>query len=192
MRLEIDLAELAGQAKHGDSIAVNGVCLTAAGVKGSVVNFDASGETLLRTTIGDLTASSLVNVELALKAADRLGGHIVQGHIDGTATIRAVDKKGVFADIRFAAGVEILNQMIVKGSVAVDGVSLTVSDMTADGFSVVVIPETLARTTLGAAKVGGRVNIETDIIGKLVRRQLEKILPTTQRLTVEKLKELGF
>ena len=82
--------------------------------------------------------------------------------------------------------------MIVKGSVAVDGVSLTVSGMTADGFSVVVIPETLARTTLGAAKVGDRVNIETDIIGKLVRRQLEKILPTTQRLTVEKLKELGF
>jgi len=192
MRLDIELGELANQVKTGDSIAINGACLTVSGIEGSTVRFDVSGETLTMTTLGNLTSAAPANVELALKPADRLGGHFVQGHIDGTATIRSVDRSGKFANITLTAGADLLDQMIVKGSVAVDGVSLTIAAMTRDSFSIVVIPETLERTTLGTAKVGNIVNIETDIIGKIVRKQLEKILPTTQSLTVEKLKELGF
>jgi len=192
MRLDIQLGELANQAKIGDSIAINGACLTVSGIEGSTARFDVSGETLAMTTLGSLTPSVSVNVELALKPADRLGGHFVQGHIDGTATIRSIDRSGKFTNITLTAGADLLDQMIVKGSVAVDGVSLTIAAMTRDSFSIVVIPETLERTTLGTAKVGNVVNIETDIIGKIVRKQLEKILPTTQSLTVEKLKELGF
>jgi riboflavin synthase len=192
MQLTVDLAELAEGAGIGDSIAVNGVCLTVAALQGRQATFDVSGETIARSTLGQLRPSAQVNVERALRPTDRLGGHIVQGHVDGTATIRAVRKQGQFADIEFAAGAELLEQMIVKGSVAVDGISLTVARMTEDGFSVAVIPQTLERTTLGRAKLGDLVNIETDIIVKFIKKQLERIMPPKQELTVEKLKQLGF
>jgi len=127
-----------------------------------------------------------------MKAGERFGGHIVQGHVDGTATIEAIERKGQFADMRFAAGLELLGQMVVKGSVAVDGISLTVAAMDQKGFSVALIPQTMEKTTLGAAKIGDVVNIETDIIVKTIKKQLEKILPESEKLTVERLKELGF
>ena len=190
--LTIDSGKLADESKIGDSIAINGVCLTVARLDGGLAAFDISSETLTKSNLGKLKPSSPVNVELALKATGRLGGHIVQGHIDGVATIKAINKQGQFADIKFAASEELLEQMVVKGSVAVDGISLTIASMDENGFSAAIIPETLKKTTLGTAKIGDTVNIETDIIVKTIKKQLEKILPQKQLLTVEKLKQLGF
>lgn len=192
MVLTIDLAELAGESSTGDSIAVNGACLTIAKLQGSLASFDVSGETLAKSTLGGLKPSMEVNIERSLPANGRFGGHFVLGHVDGTATIKAKDKSGEFADIKFAATTELLEAMVVKGSVAVDGISLTIAGMDTNSFSVSVIPETLNRTTLGRAKIGDFVNIETDIIIKTVKRQLDKILPKKQTLTAEKLRELGY
>jgi len=164
MLLSIDLGELADDGRIGDSIAINGVCLTIARLEGSIATFELSGETLAKSTLGKLKPSSQVNVERAIKASDRFGGHFVQGHIDGTATIRAIDKRGEFADMKFAAQAGLLDQMVVKGSVAVDGISLTIASMDQNSFSVAIIPETLKKTTLSKVKIGDEVNIETDII----------------------------
>ncbi len=190
--LTVDLGELAGESRIGDSISINGVCLTVAGIEGAIVSFDVSAETLAKSTLGKLQPGSQVNIERALKAADRFGGHFVQGHIDGTATIAAITRRGEFADIRFAAEAELLDAMVVKGSVAVDGISLTIANIDQNGFTIAIIPETLRRTTLGKARIGDCVNIETDIIVKTIKRQLENILPKKEPLTAEKLKELGF
>jgi riboflavin synthase len=192
MLLSIDLGELADDGRIGDSIAINGVCLTIARLEGGLATFELSGETLAKSTLGKLKPSSQVNVERAIRAADRFGGHFVQGHIDGTATIKAIDKRGRFADMKFAAEPGLLNAMVVKGSVAVDGISLTIASMDQNSFSVALIPETLNKTTLSRVKIGYEVNIETDIIVKTIKKQLEKILPQRQSLTAEKLKELGF
>ncbi len=192
MLLSIDLGELADDGRIGDSIAINGVCLTIAKLEGRIATFDLSGETLAKSTLGKLKPSSQVNVERAIKAGDRFGGHFVQGHIDGTATIKAIDKRGQFADMKFATGTELLEAMVVKGSVAVDGISLTIAGIDQNSFTVVLIPETLNKTTLSRVKIGDEVNIETDIIVKTIKKQLEKILPQKQPLTAEKLKELGF
>ena len=188
----IDLGRLAKDAAIGDSIAISGVCLTIAKLNGSVATFDLSRETVTKSTLGKLRPSSPVNAELAMKASARFGGHMVQGHIDGVATIKAIVKRGQFVDIQFAVKPELLDQMIIKGSVAVDGISLTIAQMDANGFTAAIIPQTLEKTTLGRAKIGDVVNIETDIIVKTIKKHLEKILPQEQKLTVEKLKELGF
>jgi riboflavin synthase len=192
MRLGVDLGELAKEAKTGESIAISGVCLTVVQAQGGIASFDVSGETLAKSTLGSLRPDSFVNIERALRAADRLGGHIVQGHVDGTGTIKAISRNGSFADIQFSAAGELLDEMVVKGSVAVDGISLTIAGMDDGGFRVAVIPETLEKTTLGKAKIGDRINIETDIIAKMIKKQLDKILPQREMLTIDKLKELGF
>jgi len=190
--LAIDLGELAGESKIGDSIAVNGVCLTATGIEGAFVSFDVSAETLAKSTLGKLRPAWQVNVERAMKATDRFAGHFVQGHIDGVATIEAIDKHGEFADVRFAAAAKLLDAMVAKGSVAVDGVSLTIADIDQNGFRIAIIPETLRRTMLGKARAGDCVNIETDIIVKTIKRHLENILPKAEPLTAERLRQLGF
>ena len=192
MHLTVDLGKLADETKIGDSIAINGVCLTIAKLRGNLATFDISGETLTKSTLGKLRPASSVNAELAIKAADRFGGHFVSGHIDGLGTIKAIKRQGQFANMKFEAGPELLDQMVVKGSVAVDGISLTIASMDKNSFSAALIPQTLEKTTLGRAKIGDSVNIETDIIIKTVKKQLEKILPQKERLTVEKLKQLGF
>ena len=195
MLLTIDLADLAEESLVGDSIAINGACLTIARLDGGLATFNVSPETLARTTLGRLNPSSEVNVELAMKPTDRFGGHFVQGHIDGTATIKAIERKGDFADMKFAAAAELLDSMVIKGSVAVDGISLTVAGMDKDSFTVAIIPQTLKKTTLGSAKNGDLVNIETDIIVKTIKKQLESILGGKGRereLTFEKLTEMGF
>jgi riboflavin synthase len=192
MLLTVDLGDLAQDAKIGDSIAVNGVCLTIAKLDGAVATFDVSTETLAKSALGRLRASSQVNVERAIKPADRFGGHFVQGHTDGVATIKAIERHGEFVDIEFAAGPELLDQMVEKGSVAVDGISLTIAGLDESTFTVALIPRTLKETTLGAGKIGDLVNIETDIIVKTVKKQLEKILPHSHPLTAERLRELGF
>ena len=188
--LTVDLGGAAGEVKVGDSIAVNGVCLTVARLAGSRVDFDISAETLAKTTLGKLTSSSQVNIERAMKADDRFGGHFVLGHIDGAATIKSIEHQGQFAVMKFEVTAELLGQMVIKGSVAVDGISLTISEMDETAFSVALIPQTLEKTTLGKAKVGDTVNIETDIIIKAVNKRLESSF--SGRLTVERLKELGF
>jgi riboflavin synthase len=190
--ISIDLADLAKQSKLGDSIAINGVCLTLSELAGTIGKFALSKETLEKSTLASLQTGSNVNVELALKIGDRLGGHFVQGHIDGTAVIKAVKHTGDYADIEFAAGKNLLNMMVEKGSVAVDGISLTIAKLNPDSFSVAVIPETLARTTLKEAKINQQVNIETDIIVKAVKRHLEVVTDEKKPLTIERLKELGF
>jgi riboflavin synthase len=192
MLLAIDLGNLADECKTGDSISVNGVCLTITKFEGGAAAFDVSAETLAKSTMDKLSPSSQVNIECAVKATDRFGGHFVQGHIDGTATVTAIDKQGQFAEMKFAAGPELLDSMVVKGSVAVDGISLTIAGIEKNSFSVALIPETLNKTILGNVKKGDIVNIETDIIVKTIKKQLEKILPQAQPLTAEKLKGLGF
>ena len=192
MILTIDLGKMADESKTGDSIAISGACLTIARLQGSLASFDVSGETLAKSTLGKLKPSSEVNVERSLKASGRFGGHFVLGHVDGTATIDAIDKSGKFANIKFAAKAELLGAIVIKGSVAVDGISLTIAAVDVKSFSVSIIPETLKRTTLGKAKIGDCVNIETDIIVKTIKRQLDEILPKKQGLTAEKLRQLGY
>jgi riboflavin synthase len=192
MALTIDLGALADQTKTGDSIAINGACLTITGLQGSLARFDVSAETLAKSTLGKLKPSSEVNVERSLKANDRFGGHFVLGHVDGTATIEAIDKSGEFANIKFAAKADLLDAIIAKGSVAIDGISLTIATVDQNTFGVSIIPETLKRTTLGKAKIGDCVNIETDIIVKTIKKQLDEILPKKQGLTAEKLRQLGY
>jgi riboflavin synthase len=190
--LAVGMGELAAECRTGDSIAVSGVCLTVTGIEGAVVSFDVSAETLAKSTLSGLRPASHVNIERAMKANDRFGGHFVQGHVDGTATVATIDKHGEYADITFTADAELLDNMVVKGSVAVDGVSLTVANIDQNVFTIAIIPETLKRTTLGGVRTGDRVNIETDIIVKTIKRQLENILPKTEPLTAERLRQLGF
>jgi riboflavin synthase len=192
IRLNIDLGSLATRCSRGDSIAVNGACLTIAELSGSVAAFDVSSETLAVSTLGKLSTASFVNIERALKADSRFGGHFVQGHIDGTARIEKINPQNEFRIFRFAAGAELLGQMVTKGSVAVDGISLTIAKLDKTGFEAAVIPETIARTNLKNAKPGDLVNIETDLIVKVIKKQLENILPKKENMTVEKLQQLGF
>jgi riboflavin synthase len=167
-------SSLAGQLREGDSIAVNGVCLTATAVSESSFQAQAMHETLSRSSLGALQAGSPVNLELALRASDRLGGHIVQGHVDGTGTIRELRQDGFARLVRIDAPAELMRYLVSKGSIAADGVSLTVSEIATDGFSVSLIPETLERTNLGGAQAGTRVNLEVDILAKHVERLMQE------------------
>jgi riboflavin synthase len=157
---------------QGDSIAVNGVCLTATEVDGAGFLAQAMHETLARTSLGELQAGARVNLELALRAADRLGGHVVQGHVDGTGTVRRIREDGFARVLEIEADPSLARYLVEKGSVAVDGVSLTVSALEGHGFAVALIPETLQRTNLGQIGEGSRVNIEVDILAKHVERLL--------------------
>ncbi len=170
--LEISTA-LAGELAEGDSVAVNGVCLTATAVDDGSFRAQAMAETLRRSSLERLTVGSLVNLELALRADGRLGGHIVQGHVDGTATIEAVREEGFARVLDVEVDEALARYVVEKGSIAVDGVSLTVSEIRDGGFSVSLIPETLSRTSLGEARPGDRVNIEVDVLAKHVERLME-------------------
>ncbi len=192
LRLTIDLGPLARDTKPADSIAINGVCLTVAQLSGAVAAFDVSAETLSKSNLGKLTASSTVNIERAMKPTDRFGGHFVLGHVDGAAKITAITKKGDFWDISFSTPPEILDQMVPKGSVAVDGISLTIASMNESSFTVAIIPQTWQNTNLCSRRQGDEVNIESDIIVKTVQRQLRNALPAKSGLSAEKLKQFGF
>ena len=170
-QLEVATA-LAGELGEGDSVAVNGVCLTATVVGPGVFRAQAMRETLQRTALDALHVGSRVNLELPLRAEDRLGGHVVQGHVDGTASVRAVREEGFSRVLELECEQRLLRYLVEKGSVALDGVSLTVSALHDDGFSVSLIPETLERTTLGSLRPGAAVNVEVDILAKHVERLL--------------------
>ncbi len=190
--LTIDLGQLANQAKTGDSIAINGSCLTVSKLAGTSATFDVSGETLAKTTLGKLASGAKVNIELALRANDRFGGHFVLGHVDGTTTIKKIENQGDFSTFTFAAPKDLLDQLVGKGSVAVDGISLTIAELNPDGFTVAVIPQTLKETTLGQAKINQETNLEIDIITKTVRRYLEKDISPKSNLTIENLRQQGY
>jgi riboflavin synthase len=163
---------LAGELGTGDSVAVNGVCLTATAVDGDAFTADVMHETLRRSS---LDGAQRVNLELPLRAQDRLGGHVVQGHVDGVGTIRAVEDDGFARVVTIEAPPELLRYVVEKGSIAVDGVSLTVASVSPDTFAVSLIPETLERTNLGAAAPGTPVNLEVDVLAKYV----EKLVSTS-------------
>ncbi|MGE0368093.1 MAG: riboflavin synthase [Candidatus Dadabacteria bacterium] len=159
-----------GEAALGDSIAVNGACLTVTALDGSEFTVDASRETLSRTTLGTLAPGSRVNLERALRSGDRLGGHIVNGHVDGVGEVVSKTKSGGSFIFRFSLPEELAKYVVEKGSIAVDGVSLTVNSAEGNEFTVNIIPFTLAETTFGGLGPGSRVNIECDIIAKYVEK----------------------
>jgi riboflavin synthase len=164
--------DLTSDLQPGDSVAVNGACLTATAVGDGEFGADVMHQTLSLTTLGALDGSSRVNLELPLRPTDRLGGHVVQGHVDGTATVTDISSDGFAKRLRLELPDELLPYVVERGSIAIEGVSLTISDLTDSGLEVSLIPETLERTTLGALEPGDRVNVECDVLARYVRRQL--------------------
>src|SRR5205085_86238 len=171
--LEIAERRLAPELARGESVAVNGVCLTVVDISAETFRFQVGPETLRLTNLGDVKPESRVNLERSLQAGDRLGGHIVQGHVDGLGRIEKRDRQGDWEMISFSCPRELTRQMVRKGPIAVDGVSLTLVDVTALGFSIALIPHTLAATTLGYKQPGESVNLETDVFAKYVAKYLE-------------------
>ena len=173
VRLRIDAPETARGAAVGDSVSIAGVCLTVVAVDEGTVAFDAVPETLDRSSLGRLRPGAHVNIEAALRAGEQLGGHYVQGHVDGLGTVREVAPEGEGSRVWFDAPRELLRYVVEKGSIAVEGTSLTIADLDDEGFAVALVPHTLAATTLGELRPGDPVNLETDVLAKYV----EKLLP---------------
>jgi riboflavin synthase len=171
VRLEVS-SSLAGELTEGDSVAVNGVCLTAVDIDGGGGRFhaDVMNETLRRSSLAQARVGGAVNLELPLRPTDRLGGHVVQGHVDATGVIATVTPDGFSRVVEIEAPEEILRYVVEKGSITVDGISLTVSGLSTRSFTVSLIPETLERTNLGAAEPGAIVNLEVDVLAKYVER----------------------
>ncbi|MDP2158241.1 MAG: riboflavin synthase, partial [Nitrospirota bacterium] len=188
-RLFLDAKALSREAKLGDSIAINGACLTVVEIRGTALAFDISDETLKSTNLGELRVRDRVNLEPALRLNDRLGGHFVTGHIDGAGRMRSKSLEGEVYKIAIETEPWIAEYLVEKGSVAVDGISLTVVDVLRDGFSLVVIPHTAKVTTLGFKGAGDRVNVEVDILGKYVSKYLKKGKDSNLMQT---LRESGF
>jgi riboflavin synthase len=175
---------LAGELGEGDSIAVNGVCLTATDVREEAFTAEVMAETLRRSSLGALRAGAPVNLELPLRPSDRLGGHVVQGHVDGTGAVAEIRAEGISRVLEIEVEESLRRYLVEKGSVALDGVSLTVSALSERGFAVSLIPETLQRTGLGAVEVGAVVNVEVDVLAKHVERllgsRLQEQAPVTE------------
>ncbi len=170
VRLTVEAPATASAVSVGDSVAVNGVCLTAVEAGNGTLAFDAVPETLARTSLGRLAPGAPVNVEPALRAGDPLGGHVMQGHVDGLAHVRSVEPEGDGRRIWIDASPDLLRYTVEKGSIAVDGVSLTVAALDDAGFAVALIPHTLAETTLGDLETGDETNLEVDVLAKYVER----------------------
>jgi riboflavin synthase len=170
--LAIDIGPLAEALPLGASIAVNGACLTAAALERTVARFDVVPETWRRTTLGELRVGDAVNLERSLRVGDALDGHFVQGHVDALGRVERVDRTGGEWKLWIRCDAEPLRDMVPKGSIAIDGVSLTLVDVEDARFSVALVPTTLERTVLGKRQPGQRVNLETDILARIVRRQL--------------------
>lgn len=167
-------ASLAPTLSEGDSVAVNGVCLTVAALGEGAFEADAMNQTLALTTLGELAPGARVNLEPALRAGEPLGGHIVQGHVNGVGEVEAIEDDGFARRLRVALPAELRSYVVERGSVALDGVSLTVAALHEDGVEVSLIPETLARTTLGQAGAGTRVNVEVDVLARYVERLVQR------------------
>ena len=176
----------------GDSIAVNGVCLTVVKMSGNTFTVDIMAETLEKTNLKNLTRGSQVNLERALQLSTRLGGHLVSGHVDGVGAIKRITPVGIALVFEFHAPAALLKYILPKGSIAIDGISLTVVEVKTQSFSVSLIPHTRQETTLGFKGVGDMVNLETDMIGKYVARFLEKTEEPKKDLSMNFLAEHGF
>jgi riboflavin synthase len=172
LRLTVEAPQTAAATAVGDSISINGLCLTAAAVDDGTLAFDAVPETLARSALDSLTAGCAVNLEPALRIGDSLGGHYVQGHVDGVGRVRSLEREGDDARFWIDAPPEILRLCVEKGSITVDGVALTITDIDDSGFATALVPHTLALTTLGELSAGTPVNLEADIIAKYVERLL--------------------
>jgi riboflavin synthase len=172
VRLEIEAPVTVAAATVGDSISVNGCCLTAVSVAAGRIAFDAVPETLARTSLGDLAVGARVNLEPALRAGEPFGGHYVQGHVDGVGVVRSVEAEGEGRRVWIDAGIDILRYAVEKGSIAVQGTSLTVAALDDAGFAVALIPHTLEATTLAELVPGVPVNLEVDVLAKYVERLL--------------------
>lgn len=173
IRIRLDAPLTAAEVAIGDSVSLNGCCLTVVEAANGTLAFDAVPETLSRSSLDGLEAGAEVNVEPALRAGDPLGGHYVQGHVDGVGSVRSVEPEGEGRRIWFDVPDEVLRYCVEKGSVAVDGVSLTIAQLDETGFAVALIPHTLAATTLGTLETGARVNLEADVLAKYVERLVE-------------------
>ncbi len=169
VELRIETA-LAGELAEGDSVAVNGVCLTATEVGAGAFVAEVMNETLTRSSLATVVPGANVNLELPLRASDRLGGHIVQGHVDGLGTVASVTDDGFARRVRVSVPGQLARYIVEKGSIAVDGVSLTVAELDSESFTVSLIPETLQRTNLGTIEPGSTVNLEVDVLAKYVER----------------------
>jgi riboflavin synthase alpha subunit len=193
-RLVLDAPGLPRPLVIGSSIAVNGVCLTVTAFDDSRIEFDVIPETLSRSTLGALAAGAAVNLEPSLRAGDPLDGHMVQGHVDGVGVVRSIESGTGGHVVTFEAGEELMPFVIPKGSIALDGVSLTVASVAGNRFSVALIPTTLGATTLSQWRVGQRVNVETDILARTVVSTLKRwhASETAPALTLERLRENGW
>jgi riboflavin synthase len=172
VRLEIEAPLISVGAALGDSVAINGVCLTVVAVDGDRLAFDAVPETLSRSSLGRLAAGSPVNLEPALRAGDALGGHYVQGHVDGVGAVRTVEAEGEGRRLWFDAPTDLLRYVVEKGSIAIEGTSLTIAALDEAGFAVALIPHTLEATTFGSLQASDPVNLEVDVLAKYVERLL--------------------
>lgn len=193
--IKIEAGKIFEDMHIGDSIAVNGVCLTVTRFSGNVFTADVMNETLSRSSLGSLKTGSIVNLERAMAANRRFGGHIVTGHIDGTGTISKIERDGIALWYTVSAADNILRYIVEKGSVAIDGISLTSAKVTEDSFSVSVIPHTAAQTALSSKGIGDTVNLENDIVGKYVEKLLSAGQPDksgSSGITREFLSRYGF
>ena len=195
-RIQVGASVVLEGTKVGDSIAVNGVCLTVTSIDGKSFTADVMAETLRRSNLGQLRGGDLVNLERAMPAEGRFGGHIVSGHIDGTGTIAGMEKEGNATWVRIRTAAALLALIVEKGSIAIDGISLTVAKVGREDFAVSIIPHTGSNTTLLKKRVGDTVNLENDIVGKYVQRLVGQSQPQRQphrsRITEEFLRENGF
>ena len=197
-RLAVDAPDLARPIADGASICVNGVCLTVTRSDSSTIEFDVVPETLSRSTLGTLAPRARVNLEPSLRAGDRMDGHVVQGHVDGTARVTEVRRGDEGYVVTFAAGGELMPYVIPKGSIAIDGVSLTIAATTGNTFSIALIPTTLKGTTLSDLRTGDRVNVETDVVARTIVTTLQRWREghgesgEGSGITMELLREKGF
>ena len=177
VRLELEAPATAALVDVGGSVAINGVCLTAEKVEGERLTFHAVPETLSRSTLGELVRGSVVNLEPALRAGDPMGGHIVQGHVDGIGRVQSIEAEGEGLRVIVEASADTLRYCVEKGSITVEGVSLTIAELHDDAFGLALIPHTIAETTLSRLVPGQRLNLEVDMLAKLVERLLEPHRP---------------
>ncbi len=193
-KLIVETALPVADIKIGDSIAINGACLTVEEMSGQLLTFHTLYETLDRTSLGAIKTGSSVNMERALRFGDRLDGHIVSGHIDTTVELISVEKTTTDIVVKLQVPKEYELQLIEKGSIAIDGISLTIAKLTDSYFTVHLIPVTWDHTNLSEKKTGDRINIETDVIGKYIQRQLDRTSPATKgsNITMGTLAEAGF
>jgi len=194
VKIKISAQTVTEKTSEGDSIAVNGVCLTALDIQTDSFSADVSGETLRVSTLGNLKIGSVVNLERAVTPATRLGGHIVQGHVDARGKFSQAEKQGDFWTVRVAYSENIAPYLIYKGSIAVEGISLTIANLTDKYFEIAVIPKTWKMTNLSSLKNGDAVNLEADMIAKYIERMVlyGKTAEKAEGITIEKLRNLGY